>query len=244
MEKKFLKTVMYVSGAFLAADALLLTVTSNMNLGIIITFAISLALILLASFGGKAPKWLKGVFGGGICVLIAVIIALFGYGMNDTVTGNEDAVIVLGCGIRGEKLTVGLKNRLDAAVEICNKNEDAVVVVSGGQGAQESITEALAMERYLLTCGVEAQRIIKEEKSTSTYENFLFTKQLLDERFNGEYTVAFVSNEYHIFRAQYLSERVGLKNATHSHSSTMWYSVFPCCAREALAVAKTLVIGK
>lgn len=73
------------------------------------------------------------------------------YGKVDNVIYKEDAVIVLGCGIRGKNVSAILSYRLDKAVEYYRKNQNAVIVVSGGQGPQEEITEAEAMERIFNT---------------------------------------------------------------------------------------------
>jgi uncharacterized SAM-binding protein YcdF (DUF218 family) len=67
-----------------------------------------------------------------------------------------------------------------------------VLIVSGGQGRQENIAEALAMGRYLTEKGVPAEQIFKEEKSTSTYENFLFSKDILEQKFPQGYSAVFI----------------------------------------------------
>lgn len=238
MKKK--KAALIAIGSALMLNAVLMVITSNLNAGIIVEFLIGGVFALYGISLGKIhlPKWLTGIFWGGVSVLTIFIIFLFTYGISDNVSGREDAVIVLGSGIRGEQLTVGLKNRLDEAIECYEENNDVIIVVSGGQGAQEDITEALAMERYLLSCGIPQDKIIKEEKATSTYENFVYSKQLLDERFGSDYEVAFVTNDYHIFRAGSLAKIAGFEYTTHSHSSTMWYTVLPSCIRECMAVVK------
>ena len=52
-------------------------------------------------------------------------------------------------------------HRLGKAVD-ANRNYKAIIIVSGGQGPQEDITEALAMERYLKNKGIPQERIIKK----------------------------------------------------------------------------------
>ena len=54
---------------------------------------------------------------------------------------------------------------------------DLKIVVSGGQGEGENITEATAMRNFLVDNGVDSSLIIMEDKSTNTYENFLYSKQ-------------------------------------------------------------------
>ncbi len=242
MKKKIIKILLIIVGAMLVLNACVMLLTSNVNVGIIAEFALGAAVAVYGIFAdkfiAKLPRILKGMFWGGVCVIVLFVAFLLGYGTTDSVTGNEDAVIVLGSGIRGELLTVGLKNRLDCAVDIYKENPDTVIVVSGGQGPQEDITEALAMERYLLRCGVDAGRIIKEEKATSTYENFVYSKQILDGLLGEGYDVAFVTNEYHIYRAGSLAKIAGFENVSHAHSSTVWYTVIPSCMRECMAVVK------
>lgn len=235
-------------GSVLSINAVLMTLTSNITAGIAAELMLGVLLLLYGVFyeqaAVKIPKWIRGVFFGGVGAVAVFMSFLLIYGVSDNISGREDAVVVLGSGIRGEMLTVGLKNRLDRAVECVEENPGAVIVVSGGQGAQEDITEALAMERYLLSRGISKEKIIKEERATSTYENFLFSKQILDERFGEEYEIAFVTNEYHIYRAGSLAKIAGFDYATHCHSSTMWYTVLPSCIRECMAVVKLWVFKK
>lgn len=238
MKKK--KATLIIIGSILMLNAVLMIIVSNFNAGIIVELMLGavFALYGVSLERIRLPKWLTGVFWGGVSALTVFIVFLFTYGISDNVSGREDALIVLGSGIRGEQLTVGLKNRLDEATECYKENSNIIIVVSGGQGPQENITEALAMERYLLTQGIPQDKIIKEEKATSTYENFVYSKQILDEKLGKDYEVAFVTNDYHIYRAGSLAKIAGFEYTTHSHSSTMWYTVLPSCIRECMAVVK------
>lgn len=242
MKKRMLKILLVAVGSLLMLNAAVMVVTSNLNVGIIAELILGAVLtaygIFIDKFIAKIPRVFKGIFWTGVGVVAVGVTLLLGYGVTDNISGNEDAVVVLGSGIRGELLTVGLKNRLDRAVEIYSDNPDVTIIVSGGQGPQEDITEALAMERYLLRCGVDSEKIIKEEKATSTYENFVYSKQILDGLFGDEYDVAFVTNEYHIYRAGSLAKIAGLADVTHAHSNTVWYTVIPSCIRECMAVVK------
>ncbi len=241
MKKK--KAALITVGTVLALNAVLMTITSNINAGIIVELLLGAVFILygFALYKIELPKWLKSIFWCGVSVLAVFIVFLFTYGISDNISGRENAVIVLGSGIRGEQLTVGLKNRLDEAIECYEENNNLIIIVSGGQGSQEDITEALAMERYLLSCGIPQEKIIKEEKATSTYENFVYSKQILDSMLGDDYEVAFVTNDYHIYRAGSLAKIAGFEYTTHSHSSTMWYTVLPSCIRECMAVIKLWV---
>ena len=97
------------------------------------------------------------------------------------------------------------------------------------------------MERYLISQGVSSGHIIKEENATSTYENFLYSKEILDKQLGADaenYTVAFVTSEYHVFRAASVAKVTGFEHITHIHSTTRWYSALPSVLRECLAIIK------
>ena len=172
-------------------------------------------------------------------ILLVSFIAV--YGVSDNVEYNEDAVIVLGAGIREERVTLPLKLRLDKAIEYHRKNPDAVIIVTGGQGFQETVTEAYAMEKYLLQNGVDKNKIIKEEKATSTSENMKFSKEILDVEFENGYSVVVVTNNFHVFRGTSVAKKTGFCEVAHMHAGLQWYNLMPCYIRESLAVMKMLV---
>lgn len=240
--------ILLIIGILLLVNAVFLLFISNFNIGLILTFLLGIAFVLYSifwdSFMGKIPKWLTYTFFMGVLLVILFVIFLLLYGSVDKATYREDGVIVLGAGIRGEALTESLINRLDCAIEYYEKNPNAIIVVSGGQGPQEHITEALAMERYLLGNGIPKDSIIKEERATSTYENFMYSKALLDDYFDGGYTVTFVTNDYHIYRAGAIAQRVGFENPTHLSSATPWYALVPSCLRECIGVIKFWLLQK
>jgi uncharacterized SAM-binding protein YcdF (DUF218 family) len=165
------------------------------------------------------------------------------YGISDTVTYDEDAVIVLGCGINGETVSRQLNLRLETALAYHKKNPDAMIFVSGGQGAGENISEALAMERWLTARGVPSSQIIREEKSTSTFENIQYTKQLIEDNFNGIPKLALITSEFHIYRGEWFANAAGLA-VTRLHAPSSWYAAPVNFARECAAVVKMWVIGR
>lgn len=125
---------------------------------------------------------------------------------------NVDYVIVLGARLYGEIPSPALVERLKVAKEYLIDNEDVKVVVSGGQGANEHVSEAFAMKKYLVDNGIEKSRIIMEDKSTSTFENLKFSLDEIRKVDNREdLTVLIATNKYHIFRSKLLANRLGLK---------------------------------
>lgn len=87
-------------------------------------------------------------------------------------------ILVLGSKIYGENVSPLLAKRLDKAINIYKQNfNKPLIIVSGGQGKDEIVSEAVAMKKYLLYKGISEYNIILEYKSTSTYENMLFSKK-------------------------------------------------------------------
>lgn len=243
-------TVRYIClalGVILFLSGVLYTVKSNFTVGTGLTYALGIVLIAYGVFHPRLscllPTWVKVLCLLGLVFTAVFTVSVYICGARDTVSYKEDAVIVLGAGIKGEKIGSNLQERLDTALEYHKKNPNAVIVVSGGKGDYEDITEALAMERYLLQNGVPQERIIKEERSTSTEENFAFSKQILDSHFENGYTAAYITNGFHIYRAGCLGEAQGLGELTHLGAETPWFTVIPNGLREMLAILKMWIIG-
>lgn len=232
-------------GLFLTANALVATLLSNFHTGIFLTWLLSFVFLLPGIFYHRilksVPRWICRLW---ILLPTLPLLAgtmLFTYGSFDTVTYNEDVLIVLGAGLREETPGKTLTERLDRAVTYHKKNPHALILVSGGQGPGETITEALAMERYLVEAGVPVERILKEEAATSTGENLKFAKDILDKRLRDSYSVCLLTNDYHIYRARYLASAIGLENATGYHAPTPLYTIIPSALRECLAVVKSWI---
>lgn len=125
------------------------------------------------------------------------------------------AVLVLGCLVKGETPSLMLNARLEAAVEVIEENPGALIVLCGGMGGSEKITEAEAMRRYLSEKGIPEERMILEDKSTSTEENIAFASKILKERRISD-NIIIVTNEFHQYRAYIFAKRNGLSTGAHS----------------------------
>ena len=243
-----IRILLYVFGMFLVINSLVLIFASNVHTGIFAELVFGAAFVLCAIFFGwfleKTPMWLKFLCVAICTVLCAATLFLLSHGVSDTAKYDEDVLIVLGAGVNGTQVGDNLRRRLDAAVDYLEKNPAASVAVSGGMGYQEEISEAEAMEKYLIGHGVSQDKIIKEDKATSTYENFVFSKKLLDEKFGENYTVCFVTNEFHVYRAKKISKQAGFDEITHIHALTKARTIVSNGIRECLAVIKYALIKK
>lgn len=228
-----------------------LVVFTNFTLGTVLTLMLGAGLSLSGIYYDKIKektqsgfcKYLKIFICTFVFAEIIFVVFIVGYGMTNNTDFSEDAVVVLGAGIRGDKVSYALKYRLDKAIEYHIKNPHALIVVSGGQGVQESVTEAYAMEKYLISNGVDKECIIKEEKATSTNENMRFSKAILDEIFHKDYKITVITNNFHIYRGVMIAHDEGFRNVSHMGCRTTFYDAIPSYLRETLAVLKLWVIG-
>ncbi len=92
---------------------------------------------------------------------------------------NAEYVIVLGAQVRGEVPTLVLSARIRAAAEYLNEHPQAIAVASGGKGGGENISEAEAIRRGLIRLGISEDRILLEDRSTSTAENLKFSAEVI-----------------------------------------------------------------
>lgn len=243
-----IKTILICLGAVFVIHSAVLFITTNITLGNFIVAFLGILFLLYGIFYGfvrdRLPLWIRIAFFSVLAAVILFIAFLLIYGSADKTTGEEDAVIVLGAGLRGDRVSRTLAARLDRAAEYMEKNPQAVAVVSGGMGQGETVSEAFAMKKYLVGKGIPGERILTEEQATSTFENFVFSKDILDSYFSGgSYSVVFVTNEYHVFRGGLIAEKAGFEDMGHIHSATGPYYLAPGTLRECVGVLKYLILG-
>lgn len=167
----------------------------------------------LARRGIKFPVWLKSAAVAVFCLLLLLFLAVEGCivsGMISKPKENLDYVIVLGAQVRGTTITKSLRRRLEKACEYLNENPDTVVVVSGGQGKGEDLSEAQCMKDYLIEYGISEDRILMEDKSVNTAENIEFSMEKIKEHSKKESPqVGVVTNNFHVYRAVAVAEKSG-----------------------------------
>lgn len=157
------------------------------------------------------------------------------------VTYKPAYIIVLGSGLIGKKVPPLLASRINKAVEVWRKNPEAIIVFSGGQGADELVSEASAMKDYALEHHKDLveDKLFIEDQSVNTYQNFLFSKKIIEQQGKNQKGL-FVSNNFHIFRASLYARKVKLR-AQGVGSPTASYYLPNAFTREFIAL---LVMSK
>jgi uncharacterized SAM-binding protein YcdF (DUF218 family) len=209
----------------------------RITIGWYLVLAAAVVLLVYALLLPKLPKWVH--ISVPALAMLPVLLAGFlaAYGSISTATYEEDAVIVLGAAIHGERPSRMLAYRLSAALEFHARNPQAIIVVSGGLGEGQRFTEAHVMAMYLGNHGVPVEQILLEDRAVSTEENLRFAQALLREHFGDEdVSVVIATQGFHLYRARFLARRIGL-NATQLRAQTIWRTLPMDYLRELFAVA-------
>lgn len=129
--------------------------------------------------------------------------------------------ILLGCKVKGETPSLMLGRRIKAAYEYLNENSEAIIIVSGGQGEGEDISEAKCMKKYLVNYGIAPERIIMEDKSEDTYQNINFSKEYL-EKYNLGTHVVIITDSFHQYRASLIAKKFNLTTDSISANTPIY----------------------
>lgn len=250
-----MKRAFVVLAALCGALGLLCRAVTGMRFSaaLLLSLAAFFTLLALLRHLGESRRWakrwervLEGVFCLGAAfflVLEAVVIA----GAHTDAEGHDvSCVIILGAGVNGTVPSLSLKTRLDAALDFLADKPDVPVICSGGQGGGEEISEAECMARYLISHGVAAERILREERSASTRENFDFSLALMaEEGIDTTADFAFVSSDYHLARARRMAGVPWVYGVAAKMPRGVYFDALEVnyFVREAFGLAHELVFG-
>lgn len=223
------------------------------NIGSILGTFLSLAVVLTGIFLKKIIKFCKvhyknkkgkiilntvfSVIGAGLLCFSLVLGSIITSA--STNAQGQSTVIILGCSVIGDNPSVMLRSRINAAYDYMTENPDSVAVLSGGQGAGESITEAQCMFNVLTEMGIEKSRLYLEDKSRNTAENIIFSKKIIEEN-NLSKDVAVATSDYHLKRAAMICKENGLNPSRICAQSTFWDKP-TFYLREVLGVVKEFI---
>lgn len=148
-----------------------------------------------------------------------------------------DFIIALGSGlIGGDRVPPLLASRLDKSIEQYQKyHKEPKIIVSGGQGPDELLSEAEAMKNYIVGKGVPEQDVLIEDKSRNTMQNMLFSKAIMDS-IKPDHKSIFVTNNYHVFRASIYARLAGLKKCEGVGAKTAKYYMPSAFIREYIGI--------
>lgn len=169
--------------------------------------------VLVTRFG-KPARIARWVLTGCVCagfILFAVTEAFIihaSFGQRDR---SCQYVVVLGCLVRENGPSVSLQNRIDAAYDYLTEHPDVIAIVSGGQGADEHMSEAQCMYNELVAKGIDPARVWMEDQAISTWTNLQYSTELIEAKTGQRpQTIGILSSEYHLLRASLQAKDLGL----------------------------------
>lgn len=234
--------------------------------------SLAIVLVLLASglhyyhcHVGAVPLWLP-VSAATFCAACALIFVitelLIGWSAFTSTHRAADYVIVLGAKVRGREVSNSLKKRLDKALTYAENNPNTVLVLSGGKGDDEEISEAEAMYEYLRYNGIPESQLLLEAQSVNTVQNIIYSKNVIDyqekykalsarESLMDSYTersdsikIAVLTSNYHVFRAKSIAKKQGIDNISGIAAPGDPVLALHMWVREGFAVLKDKFMGK
>ena len=157
--------------------------------------------------------------------LLSLFIIIEGsiiYKANKQYNEASDYIIVLGAHLNGSIPSNSLKYRLEAAIDYHQTFPTTPIIVSGGRGNGEEISEAKAMKKYLVDKGINESLIIEEDKSTNTNENIIYSKKIIDSLNKSSCSVTIITNGFHCYRSQLLANKHNLIAHTYSAKENLY----------------------
>ena len=256
IKQKILCVLLWILGIFCTGYFIMLMValgpSFRFNYVWLILGLFFLGLALTFTYSKKGFYWMpKPMI---ICIEIIVFVGLLLFIIIEAMIIRQatkqpefeaDYIIVLGAKVNGTTPSHILQKRIDKAYEYLIEHPDCKVIVSGGKGYDEGISEAEAMSNGLLRLGIEESRIIKEDQSTSTKENLEFSKEILKDLGAAveDTNILVVTTDFHVFRAVGIAKKAGYENVEGLASKQIWYLIPTNYVREFLAVIKDVLIG-
>jgi uncharacterized SAM-binding protein YcdF (DUF218 family) len=237
------KLFFIISMIFFVYAVAMLVQTTNMDMGLAVFFFLS-AIFFVLFYKYQAAMHLYNQYKKTTLTLViafvlftATLETLILTSANtdpNNVPGKMDTILVLGGGTKNNRPGAVLKGRLDQALAYAENHPNVTFIVSGGLGFGKTTSEGTIMKNYLVENGIQPERIKIEEKATSTYENLLYTKEMIQ----PDDQVLIVTSDFHLFRTKMIANRVGIK-AEGLGSPLRISSIPQAHVREYMAIIKS-----
>ena len=169
------------------------------------------------SYRGNSPRrkgrcWLAALLallGLGLVLLGALELVIAAHSRDRIIENPQPEIMVIfGCQMRKDGPSVLLRDRLDTALAYWEGRPDIKIVVTGGKGDDEHLSEAQGMYDYLTARGVDGANIYMEDKSRNTWQNVNYTFDLMErEGWSLTDDVLLVSSGFHLARIELLWDR-------------------------------------
>ncbi len=237
-------------GALLIADAIALMLMGLFNFGVVLPLAIGAAFLALSwrwkavaqwRRASRRNRWIWGVGGAafaGWLVTLGMFFYFIDAGISESAATGSPAktILILGSGTPHCTASPTLAARLEKGLALARQWPAARVVVSGGHDFGLRCSEADIMADYLIAHGLEPDRLIREDRSTSTEENLLFSRRLLEQQgVSAGDPLVLVTSDFHLVRAKRIAHKAGFRTVSGAGAPTPLYLRYNAWLREYFA---------
>ena len=242
-----MKKLWIFAAMFFAVGAAMLLLPLHMQptgvvlLGLGLVMGISAALWLHPSKKKQtAIQILAVTASAGVVILMAAMGIITASGETNWKQAEKaDYAIVLGAAVQDNGTASRImRNRLAAAMEFMEKNPQAKVILSGGQGGDEPETEAKCMYDTLVSMGADPKRLILEDQSHTTRENLMNSMEIIRKNGGTGHGIALITSEFHQRRAAYIADSLGIETCAVSAHTDRWFYRVNYTLREVFAFVK------
>lgn len=181
---------------------------------------------------------------GVICLMAAMNIITTSGQPDWNRAEQADYAVVLGANVKTDGTASRImRQRLRAAMEFMEKNPDAMVILSGGKGDDEPISEAECMYQTIVEMGADPSRLLMEEGSFDTRDNLMLSWDIIESRGGTEKAVAVITSEFHQRRAAYIGDTLGIKTCAVPAHTDQWFYRVNYTLREVFAFVKAALVN-
>lgn len=245
-----MKKLTIIGSLFMIAGAVFVMLPVHVSMTGVVLLLLGCAMVICALLlrrGGERRENLCAVIAifasGGVILLMAAMNLITTCGQTDWDNAkNAEYAIVLGAGVHenGQPSRI-MRTRLAAVEELLEKNPTIQVILSGGQGTDEPVSEAQCMFDALVKQGIDPERLLLEEESETTRENLENSMEILSEQGGTEQPVVLVTSEFHQCRAKFIADSLNLKTCAVSGVTDQWVYRVNYTLREVFAFVKAFV---
>jgi len=147
-----------------------------------------------------------------------------------------DCILVLGCGVRNDGSPSNmLQDRLTRGIELYSLGASPKLLMSGDHG-QDDYDEVNTMKQIAVEAGVPSEDVFMDHAGFSTYESLYRAKEI----FKAD-KILIVSQEYHLYRALYIAEQLGIEAYGVSSDYHTYGGQFARDVREVFARCKDVL---
>ena len=245
-----MKALMIFGPLLTLCGAVMLFLGIHMEMTGLVLLLLGLAMVLAWGLS-RRPTPKKQTFLSILAVLAASGVVCLMAAMNIITTSGQpdwnraersEYAVVLGAAVREDGgASRIMRQRLRVAMEFMERNPDAIVILSGGQGEDEPTTEAQCMYDTIVEMGADPERLLLEEESFNTRDNLTYSRAIIDARGGTDQPITLITSEFHQRRADFIADSLNMDTCPVSAHTDQWFYRVNYTLREVFAFVKAYI---